>query len=43
LMYLINSLPVEESGQYLPLVSLVLDQMDEAVKSVTASAFAAVE
>jgi len=43
LMYLINTLPGEESKEYLPLMNLVLDQMDEAVKIVTANAFAAVE
>ncbi|WP_207533432.1 GAF domain-containing protein [Desertivirga arenae] len=43
LMYLINTLPSEESKEYLPLMGLVLDQMDEAVKLVTANAFAAVE
>lgn len=43
LMYLINTLPGEESKEYLPLMDLVLDQMDEAVKVVTANAFAAVE
>jgi len=43
LMNLINTLPSEESKEYLPLMSLVLEQMDEAVKIVTANAFAAVE
>lgn len=43
LMYLINTLPSEESKEYLPLMGLVLDQMDEAVKLVTANAFAAVD
>jgi transcriptional regulator with GAF, ATPase, and Fis domain len=43
LMYLINTLPGDESREYLPLMDLVIDQMDEAVKVVTANAFAAVE
>ncbi|RZK05536.1 MAG: GAF domain-containing protein [Flavobacterium sp.] len=43
LMNLINTLSSEEGKIYLPLMDLVLDQMDEAVKVVTANAFAAVE
>ena len=42
LMHLIGNLPYEEGREYLPLMDLVIEQMDEAVRLVAASAFDAV-